>query len=74
MNVPGVVVNSDQELFRQLRKKREQEEGKLGFKLSSVKFVKVSSSAMSICLYPYHLERLRAKHFHAVHPSSCWRR
>jgi len=61
MNVPGVVVNSDQELFRQLRKKREQEEGKLGFKLSGVKFVKVSSFAMSICLYPYHLERLRAK-------------
>jgi hypothetical protein len=41
-NIPEVVVNSDQELFRQLRKKREQEEGKLGFKLSSIKFVKVS--------------------------------
>jgi hypothetical protein len=61
MNVPGVVVNSDQELFRQLRKKREQEEGKLSFKLSGVKFVKVSSFAISTCLYPYHLERLRAK-------------
>jgi hypothetical protein len=51
----GVLVNSDQELFRQLRKKRQQEEGNRDFHLSGIVFIKVSPFAQFPFLYSHHL-------------------